>query len=260
MPPMRLKCIACDVLARPVYLSAAHSPHIVDVILERFGLHITPNKLRDVLQAQIDVADEAGIYDAVILAYGLCGKATHGLRTGTIPLVLPRAHDCITLFLGGRGRYDREFETCPGTYWYTQDFIERGGSEDIPLSIGANTAADADALYVEYIEKYGNDNADYLMGVMEAWQSHYERAAYIKMCAEEGEAVAEWAKNDADRRGWRFERLSGDLVLIKRLLDGDWDGDFLVLQPGEQIEMIGGEEIIRASGEVPVTAKSPERG
>ena len=39
---MRIKCIACDVLARPVYLAAAHSSHVVDVVFERFGLHINP--------------------------------------------------------------------------------------------------------------------------------------------------------------------------------------------------------------------------
>jgi hypothetical protein len=31
----------------------------------------------------------------VVLAYGLCGGATAGLRAGSIPLVVPRAHDCI---------------------------------------------------------------------------------------------------------------------------------------------------------------------
>lgn len=243
---MRIKCITCDVLARAVYLSAAHSPHIVDVVLEPFGLHLTPKKLRTVLQEQIHAADQAGYYDAVVLAYGLCGKATHGLHAGSIPLVMPRAHDCITLFLGGRARYDREFSGCPGTYWYVQDYIERGESSEIPLSIGAYTASDAEALHAEYVEKYGADNATYLMEVMGAWQAHYERAAYIAMGVGDGHKVAERAREEAQQRGWRFECLSGDLVLIKRLLEADWDADFLILQPGQAVEMVGGEEIIQA--------------
>jgi hypothetical protein len=242
---MRIKCIACDVLARPVYLAAAHSPHVVDVVLERFGLHNTPVKLREVLQAHVDSADQAGDYDSVVLAYGLCGKATHGLSAGSVSLVIPRAHDCITLFLGGRARYGHEFSACPGTYWYVQDYIERGETENTPLSIGAFTAGDADALYDEYVQKYGADNAAYLMEAMQAWQAHYERAAYIDLGVGDGQKAAERARGDAQRRGWRFERLAGDLVLIRRLLNADWGEDFLVLQPGQAIEMTGGEEIIQ---------------
>jgi hypothetical protein len=245
---MRIKCIACNVLARPVYLAAAFSPHIVDVVLERFGLHVTPNKLRVVLQDQVNAADQTGNYDAVALAYGLCGKAIDGLRAGSIPLVVPRAHDCITLFMGGRERYASEFSHCPGTYWYVQDYVERGEKEDISLSIGAFTTAEIDALHAEYVQKYGADNAAYLMEVMHAWQAHYERAAFIDMGVGDGHHAEKRAQDDAQRHGWRFERLAGDLVLIKRLLDADWDADFLVLQPGQMVEMSGDEEIVRSKG------------
>ena len=50
-----------------------------------------------------------------------------------------------------------------------QDFIERGDAEGTPLSIGALTAAQADARLADYVEKYGTDNAAYLMEVMNAW-------------------------------------------------------------------------------------------
>lgn len=243
MVPLRLKCLACEVLARPVYWAAAHSPHSVDIALLRIGLHVTPNKLREALQMEIDAVDGEA-YDAIVMGYGLCGKATDGLRAGSVPLVLPRAHDCITLFLGGRNRYAREFEACPGTYWYVQDFIERGDHDGAVLSIGAQTAGDSDLIYADYVAKYGRDNADYLMEAMAAWQAHYERAVYIGLGLGDGHDVAARAKTDADRRGWRFEQMNGDLILVKRLLAGDWDEDFLIVQPGERIEMSGGEEIV----------------
>ena len=97
------------------------------------------------------------------------------LAGGGDPAGDPRAHDCVTLFLGGRERYDQEFSACPGTYWYVQDFVERGESESTSLSMGAFTAGDAETLYAAYVEKYGADNAAYLMEVMQAWQAHYER-------------------------------------------------------------------------------------
>ena len=42
---------------------------------------------------------------------------------------------------------------------------------------------------------------------------------------------------DADRRGWVFEKVTGDMVLIRRLIEGDWEEDFLRLEPGEKVTM-----------------------
>ena len=69
---MRLKIIACEALARPVYLCAAQSAHIVDVELIKRGLHNYPADLRAQLQARVDSAAGQG-YDAVGMVYGLCG-------------------------------------------------------------------------------------------------------------------------------------------------------------------------------------------
>jgi hypothetical protein len=42
--------------------------------------------------------------------------------------------------------------------------------------------------------------------------------------------------------------MAGDFLLVRRLLFGDWgEEDFLVLQPGQRIEMVGGEEVVRAA-------------
>jgi hypothetical protein len=232
---MRLKCLACEVLARPVYLCAAQSPHIIDIQLLRRGLHNNPPNLRAQLQAQIDAAAGEG-YNAVALAYGLCGQATAGLIARNTPVVVPRAHDCITLYLGGRERYQYQFENHKGTYWYTLDYMER--RDDTPnstLALGSGIDTDLDAVYSEYVEKYGQDNADYLMEVMGAWQQHYRRAAFIDMGVGDGTAIEKQAQADAARRGWIFERVAGDLVLIRRLLTGDWENDFLVLQPGQEL-------------------------
>jgi hypothetical protein len=71
---MRIQAIACDVMARPVYLCAARSPHVVDITLFRRGLHDDPRDLRTRLQAAIDDAPEAA--DAIVLRYRLCGGGT----------------------------------------------------------------------------------------------------------------------------------------------------------------------------------------
>jgi hypothetical protein len=245
---MRLRCIACDALARPVYWSAALSPNIVDIELVERGLHNTPKILQDHLQQRIDSADKSQ-YDAVALVYGLCGQATAGLRAGKIPLIVPRAHDCITLFLGSRVAYRNHFDQNPGTYWYVQDYIERQDGSGGPLSIGAgNDSTDLEVEYQSYVEKYGKDNADYLMAVMGGWKKHYQRAIFIDLGFGDSSRIKNIAKIQAAERGWNFDEMIGDLVLIRKLLDTNWaeelDPDFLFIPPGQFIRMTYDENII----------------
>lgn len=241
---MKIRAITCDALARPVYWCAAQSPHIVDVELLRFGLHGEPDKLRALLQERVAAAADSGC-DAVALAYGLCGKATAGLQAVGVPLAIARAHDCITLFLGSRARYMEQFTTKPGTYWYVQDYIERGRGSNAALSLGAEMETGAKNSYDELVRQHGEDNAAYLMEIMGAWQQHYQRAAFIDMAVGDGANVAAEAETEATRRGWAFERLAGDLTLIRRLLWGEWDDDFLVLQPGQTIAMSYDDGVVR---------------
>ncbi|GAB4518654.1 MAG: DUF1638 domain-containing protein [Anaerolineae bacterium] len=240
---MRLRCLACEVLARPLYLSAAYSPHVVDVELFRRGWHNDPPDLRARLQARIDDTS-AETYDAIVLAYGLCGQSVAGLIAREVPLVVPRAHDCITLFLGARERYREQFEQHPGTYWYALDYMERSDGSGGSLALGSNPTVDIDGVYQEYVEKYGKDNADYLMEVMGAWQQHYQRAAYIDMGVGDGSEIEAKAREQAAQRGWVFDKVAGDLVLIRRLLYGDWDDDFLIVPPGQQIKMTYDDDVV----------------
>lgn len=243
---MRLKCLSCEALARMVYFHSAFSPHMVDVEIIKLGLHNTPDVLRQTLQSRIDQTLSGSIpYDAIVMAYGLCGKATHGLQARGIPIVVPRAHDCITLFLGSRERYKDQFENKPGTYWYALDYLQRNGDGNTVLSLGASEVTnDLQATYKTYLEKYGQDNADYLMGIMGGWQSHYQRAAYVDMGIGDGTVVEQKARDDAANRGWTFEHMQGDSGLMKKLLYGEWDKDFQILKPGEKLKMTYDDAII----------------
>jgi len=238
---MRLKCLSCEALARPVYYSAAHSPHLVDVMLVERHLH-NPKEIRGRLQEMIDAAEGQG-YDAIPLAFGLCGQAISELVARSIPLVIPRAHDCITLFLGNRARYLQEQAREPGTYWYAQDYIERN-SGGAALALGSPTDTDTQAIYEKYVIKYGKAKADRLMDVMSEWLTYYKRAVYLDIKLGDGSATEAHARAEAERRNWQFERIAADLNLVRRLLDGQWDADFLVVQPGQTVAMTYGDDII----------------
>lgn len=233
--------LTCEALARSIYAISATAPHTVSVQLFKQGLHDTPKKLRATLQAQID-AIEPGECDAILLVYGICGTSTLGLVARHTPLVIPRAHDCITLYLGSRQRYQQEFDANPGTYWYSLDYMERntGGT-----ALGASGIDAIETVYDEYVEKYGQDNADYLMEVMGEWGKHYSRAVYIDMDDPDGASFEHVAREQAARRNWQFERRDGNRRLLHMLINGDWDSDeFLVVPPGHTIRQVGTEGLI----------------
>lgn len=244
---MLLKCFSCEALARLVYHCAAQSPHLVDVELVRIGLHNEPINLRGLLQQKIDAISSQD-YEAIVLAYGLCGQATLGLVAREIPVIIPRAHDCITLFLGSRARYQEQFADNPGTYWYSLDYIERKEASGTFIALGSGVdSTNIQARYDEFVEKYGEDNADYLMEVMGAWQSHYNRAAYIDLGVGDGTQLEAQTEQEAAKRGWNYERITGNIRLIRRLLNGEWDQDFLVIQPGEKIAMSYDDNVVRGT-------------
>ena len=101
------------------------------------GLHdLGSEQMQARVQEAVDAVDTEA-YDAILLGYGLCNNGLVGITAKDIPLVLPRAHDCITLFLGDRKRYSTYFIDHPGTYFKTSGWIERGkaGDELSQLSI-----------------------------------------------------------------------------------------------------------------------------
>jgi hypothetical protein len=232
---MRLLVITCDILLRPVYFFAARSPHTVDVVHLSAALHAEPLTLRERIQQRVDAAGPG--VDAIVLAYGLCGGATAGLVAREAPIVLPRAHDCVTIFLGGRDRYQAEHEKTPGTYWYMQDQMERGNDLKGWLLGDAARAEDVEATRADYIERFGEDNAAYLMEVLGEWRLRYERGAFIDTGLAPSTEVERQAREQSERRGWRFERTLADLRLVRQLLFAEWGDDFKVLQPGERVEM-----------------------
>lgn len=229
---MRLKLIACEILAREFYLLASRSPHIIDVELVTKDLHDYPELLRRELQERIDAVRDG--YDYILLGYGLCGNATAHLSSRSIPLIIPRVHDCITLYLGSKKRYLEQFFNQPGTYYYSRGWLERRGSKERKDSI-----QDAFLQEMEYkalADKYGEDNAKYLLEVMGEWRKRYDRAVFISMGLGEEEEYERYVASLAEQNEWRFEKLEGSLALLERFCNMELlDEDFLIVPPNHKI-------------------------
>ena len=233
---MRLKVIACEVVARELYWCAARARHAVNLTLLEQGLHANSDLCRTRLQQEIDAA-EPDRFDVVLLGYGLCNNSLVGARAGRIPLVVPRAHDCITLLVGSKERYARLFAEAPGTYWFSSGWLEsyeRGGERIEPRSnsgLGSMYKAES---YEELVAKYGADNARYLTEFMSHWEDHYTRGALIRFEFDRHLGLEDKVRRICEEKGWEFVTVPGDPGLLESGLNGEWDAErFVTVTPGK---------------------------
>jgi hypothetical protein len=196
------------------------------------------------LQEIIDKV-EPDKYDAIILGYALCNNGIVGLKSNT-KLVIPRAHDCITLLLGSKERYMDYHSKNSGAYYKSTGWIERdtnlsGLGESIPQQLGISST------YQEYVEKYGEENAQYIMEMTGDWLKNYTKFTFIDTPVGDFDNYKEITKKDAEEKNLEYEEIEGDLGLLQRLVDGQWsDEEFLVLEPNRIIKATYKDDIITA--------------
>lgn len=232
----RTAVITCAVLETEIEHVARDLDHIACVVKLPQGLHNDPPRLRSELQELICLVEAEYSPEAIVLGYGLCSRGTEGVRAEKARLVIPRAHDCITLLLGSKERYAEYVRLHPGTYWYSPGWNRHH------LPPGEERYR---ALKAEYSEKYGEDNADYLMETEQSWFRSYDRATYVDMGVGATDADVSFTKGCAAWLGWSFDHQRGSPELLQALLTGEWDGErFLVLEPGESLTMTADERVI----------------
>lgn len=247
---MHLKVLACEIAAREIYYCAARARHTVSIELLTQGLHDNSDVMRAELQQHVDAVD-AERFDAVLLGYGLCNNGIVGLRARDLEIIIPRAHDCITFFLGSKERYAQEFDSRPGTYYYTSGWLEyperRGTKPEMSQKSGLGDTWRQMREYAKLVEKYGEDNARYLMDVLGQWEQNYTHGALIDFEFTRSLDLDTRVADICRDKGWEFVRLEGSLDLLQDWLDGRWDAErFLRLMPGQAVraDYLGG--IIRA--------------
>jgi len=242
---MRYKLIACEIFYRECCALLAETVHTVDVEFLPKALHdLGCERMQARLQACIDAVPADAGYAAILLAYGLCNNGIVGLHSTHLPLVVPRAHDCITVFLGSRQVYSATFAAEPGTFYRTSGWLERGEAEG---SDAAQTVQARLGLFQEYarlVEQYGEDNARYIVETMGDATAHYDQLSFIRMGLGCDAHFAALAQAEAQERKWRYSERSGDLRLLRNLINGIWDDDMLVVDPGQSIKAVYDDNVI----------------
>ena len=183
------------------------------------GLHRQPHKMPSLIQDQIDqVAARAG---QIVLGYGLCSNGITGVTANKPGLIVPRCHDCITLFLGSCSAYRVALKEQPGTYYVTAGWIREGQD---PLSIIEN----------DYTPRLGRKTA--VWGMKEELKN-YSHFVFINTGADNTAHLRQRTAENASFFNMEFKEIKGDLTFLEKLLYGPYsDEDFLFLKPGERIE------------------------
>ncbi len=240
MARRKFKFIGCEILYREACSLAASVDERVDVEFLLKGLHDLPRQdMNARIQAAIDSTD-AG-YDAILLGYARCNDGVVGLQAREIPLVIPKAHDCITLLFGSRTAFEEYFSSHSGTFYASTGWIERDNFEGSPASLpaygrrGVMSNLGLDMTYDEMVEKYGQDNAEFILQSIGDWRKNYTRCLYLEMgVCDESACIAE-ARKRAQKNNWSFSTQRGELELLRKMFSGVWDDDFVVVPPGSRI-------------------------
>ncbi|MDR0309036.1 MAG: DUF1638 domain-containing protein [Coriobacteriales bacterium] len=248
---LHLKVLACKALFRELSMFATYSPNVIDFTWLPWGLHDLVGELVVALQEEIDAIDSGKDrhssyppynrpFDAILLGYGLCSNGIAGLSSKTCPLVIPRAHDCITLFLGSKERYRELFDENGGTYWYSAGWIE---NSELP---GKREHA---AMVERLSKKHDEESAEMMTSLYEEWQTNYSRLAQITWPEFAGKEFQRdhcgISTDSAEELGWQFAEFEGDSTLLSDFIAGNWDdGRFLVVPPGKKVEPSYGDDII----------------
>ncbi len=244
----RLLVVACEVLARELAHAAAAAPRTVDLVMLSQGLHEAEKPgMAGEIQERIDAADPQ-LYDAVALGYALCNNGVVEVTARSLPVIIPRTHDCIALLLGSHARYQQEFEGQPGTYYFSPGWLERDNT-NLPhhLRTVKDTYGTGQS-YEELVAEYGEENAEYVWEQLHGGLKRYTRAAYIAPSFAVPGHFEEAARAKAAEHDWKYQRLEGSLAFLEKLLSGDWPPEeFLVLAPGQRL-VAGdpGADIMRA--------------
>lgn len=209
---MKAKIIACSTVSDKIQKIL---PSDIDLELLPYALHREPQKLHNELQQCIDADTE---HDILLFGYGLCSNGVVNLCSDRHTLVIPKVHDCISILMGSRECYNREFEKCPGTYYLSKGWIDQGAE---PL-----------AEFKRYAESFGEENAQW---IIDTQYCNYQRVVLIdtgvgniKELAMYSSEVAKYIKVD-------YQEQRGSLRLLEKLLNGDWDMEFVVTMPGRKV-------------------------
>jgi len=209
---MKNKIIACEVMKEEILSMAS----IKDVEFEFVSMnyHLYPKKLKIELQNTIDRSTG---YNKIILAFGLCGGASNGLKANDCTLTIPKIHDCISIFLYNGTKCVCDFKKEKGTFYLSSGWMI---TEKSILSDHKKIA-----------EKYGEKKA---FSILKRMYDDYKKVLFIKTDSSSEDRVIAQSKEIAKLINIEHEIIQGKTDFIEKIVKGPWDDkNFINIAPGE---------------------------
>jgi hypothetical protein len=221
---MKSSILACDVFEDELKGLGADPASIRWL---EMGLHDRPDNLRaEITQTLAEIESNPEV-EIILLAYGMCGRGLIGVQAQRCPLLIPQAHDCVSILMGKKERHEALVKEHPATYFYSPGWI-RG--RRVP---GPGREAQ---MREEYAKRYPDDE-EMVEDLLEADRdsfAHHDTAAYIDI-TDNAEAES-YCRNCAAQLGWEFRKLEGDCSLLEALLDSRVEDErLLFVPPGHRI-------------------------
>jgi hypothetical protein len=238
---LKLKLISCEVLEREAAHCSIDTDFDIDIEYTEKSAHEKPELLRSRIQ---DMIDNSTDYDAVLLGFGLCGNALNGIKAGKCRLIVPRAHDCCTLFLGSKEKFNNLFEGRESMPWGSTGYCEKDG--DYLRTSDTGTIIGYDRTYEQYVDEYGEENAKFIWETLHPARESND-VIFIKIPETYDHSVYKEFEKEMVDNGKVISMEEGSLAIIRKLLSGKWDNDFLIVEPGKYISALyDKEEIVRS--------------
>jgi hypothetical protein len=213
---IRILILACQTLKDELQLTIEQTGVNYPVVYIESGLHNHPDSLRRRIQEELDKVDNV---DAVVMVFGYCGNSLMGIKSSRFKIVIPRVDDCISLLLGSAKRR-KEISEKMGTYFLTKGWLD--GESNLLIE------------YERCLARYGEIRT---LRVMKTMLGHYRRFMVIDTGAYQVESIIPRTEKFAELLDMQHEIAPGSLRLLRKLLLREWDEEFIVLQPDQEISM-----------------------
>lgn len=179
------------------------------------SLHKEPEKMREKIMEEIQLIPEE--FDTILAAMGFCGGSWKNVDADRT-IVIPRMDDCITMLLTVDDIPAANLKT-PGCMYLTDNRDEEMTIPGIRDSL---------------LRKYGEKKGERIFGL---WFDSYRKISIIDTGIYDSydPDFLAFAEESARLIDGETEHVPGSNRVLEKLVGGDWDDQFFILQPGRTI-------------------------
>jgi len=152
-------------------------------------------------------------------------------------MIIPRMHDCCTMFMGSKEAWCNAFGKNPSTRWCSNGYYERSMFLNEGPLAELNSYKSTEE-YQQLLEQYGEDNADYVWEMMHP-PIEMNETIYVELEGYEKSNSLEAFREYITAQDKELKVIQGSTEMMRKLMDGEWDSNiFLTVQPGQEIRAL----------------------